>query len=151
MVLNNIPRCHLCSGNVRTNLVCTLFLYLLPTSIECLCSPFLREILICLQKVTECHCYVAAGWSSQNSSSINASKREKQGVVGLALTSSQFPTQLLSHSLPPHPLQQGKGRKEEKQERESLRVKIKIGKLLTNYCCRQNRLKLGKLIYCQLE
>lgn len=28
---------------------------------------------------------------------------------------------------------------------------MKTRRLLTNYCCRQNRLKLGKLIYCQLE
>ena len=42
MVLNNIPSHHLCSGNIRTNLACTLFLSLLPTSIECFCIPFLR-------------------------------------------------------------------------------------------------------------
>jgi len=69
-------------------------------------------------------------------------------VVGLALTSSQSPTQLLIPFLTSPP-QQDKGRKEEKWERESLWVKIKTGRLLTNYCCRQNRLELGKLIYCQ--
>lgn len=50
LVLNIIPGHHLCSGIVRTNLANTLHLCLLATSIECLCIPFLREILMCLKR-----------------------------------------------------------------------------------------------------
>lgn len=50
LVLNNILSHHLYSGIVRTNLASTLHLCLLATSIECLCIPFLREILMCLKR-----------------------------------------------------------------------------------------------------
>lgn len=62
---------------------------------------------------------------------------------GLALAGCQVFTKVLYHS----PFIKEAG---EENTRKTLWVKVKSGKSFTNYYHRQNKLNLGKLIYCQL-
>ena len=76
-------------------------------------------------------------WLSQ----ISCSRMKSRWCGGLTLAKGQTPTQPLSHS----PFSAGRG---EKIGWESSWVELKTERLLTNYCCLQNRLNL---IYWQLK